>query len=110
MVLACAIAVAAAANTDIPRCARDDKLQIWRRSWPSTSSGQFRQACNLQVRTSVCCFDGTDASSSRWPVDPDRGQAEGLRGKHIVVNALAHVQNAVSGDTDAIQGEFENLQ
>src|SRR5712671_751949 len=55
-------------------------------------------------------LDGTYARSWRRPVNPHSSQAKRPSGKHVMINALADVQDAVCGDADAGQREFENLQ
>lgn len=58
----------------------------------------------------VDSLDSAHAGSRRWSIDPDCGQAEGLGRQHVVIHALANVQNAVSRNPDAAECEFENLQ
>src|SRR6267154_2998442 len=55
-------------------------------------------------------LDRTYARSWRRPVNPHSSQAKRPSGKHVMINALADVQDAVCGDADARQGEFENFQ
>src|SRR5579863_3234908 len=55
-------------------------------------------------------FHRAYAGSRRRPVHPNCGQTERLSGNHIVVDALADMENAVRGGLDACESQFENLQ
>src|SRR5260370_23754787 len=71
--------------------------------------GKLRKARDLQVWTTLSRLDGAHASPRRRAVNPNGGQTECLRREHVVVKALAHVQDTVGRNADAAQGEVVNL-
>src|SRR5271165_194683 len=55
-------------------------------------------------------LDGAHAGPGRGTIDPNCGEAQRLCWQHVVIKALADVQDAMSRDADAAQRKVENLQ
>src|SRR5205085_11914090 len=54
-------------------------------------------------------LDGAHARAGRGAIHPDRGQAEGLGGNDVVIDALSDVENAMPWGLDAGQSKFKKF-
>ena len=72
--------------------------------------GKFGEARHGEIGFGLREFDRAYARPRRWTTHPDRGQSESLCGNHIMVDALADVENAVGGGVNAAESQFEQLQ
>ena len=67
----------------------------------SRGCGEFCQACHNQIWLGFGCLDSAHAGSGRGTIDPYRRQTKSLGGNHVVINALAHVQDTMRVRVDA---------
>lgn len=81
--------------------ASHDNLRICGLGGRKCNGGQFFQAADGEVRLGFGGLDRADAGAGGGAIHPDCGEAEGLGGNDVVVDALADVENAMRWGVDA---------